>query len=319
MASSAEEDYASEGPSRSARGPKRGPGRPPKRVPPPPLTHSGVVRDPTDPENLVELVYWNPMMFKKLFEFFKNVHASEIHVKCTPQTATDAASITFFTRDISKRCKIIAKIPGCSMNHFYCERVVTFGLMRSDIEKVFGSIDKSFFKFTLLLKHDDLDYVTIIFKDAEVEKECNYKLSVSTFDEDYELFAAEADTKPEALKAYPVEFTLSAKKFKKTMSDALNFSETLMVEKLGTGPLKLSYNKVGHSYCEVYRSDERISLRHSVGPNEIFQCTMRVRDVKCFATAMVTDDVQIFCKADAELLFRASMDDLTLCSFMSNE
>jgi hypothetical protein len=299
--------------------PRRGPGRPPKRQPPPALEFNGVVRDPSDPENIVEIVYGTPTMFKQMFTYFKNIHARDIHVKFSPPApgSDEDAAFTLFTRDAARQCRVVARIPGVAMNHFYCERVVMFGLKRDDIEKVFSSIDKSFFKITFLFRHDDPENLTVIFKDADIDKDCNYKLAIAAFDPDEALFDSEREMLPEALEAFPVSFTLSSKQFKKTVTDASNYSDTLTVEKVGDQPLMLSYDRVNLVFREVYHSDKKIQLKHAIGPDEAFQCPMPVREVKAFAAAMVTEEVQILCRNDGDLMFRAFMDALVLCTFMS--
>ncbi len=290
---------------------KRGPGRPPKKQPAPPLRKDGVVEVPSDPEHRMEFVYEDPMVFKSLFTYFKNLRARDIHLRCTRQ------GLTFFTRDNTRTCRIVADLPGGSMNYYYCDDAFWIGLNRDAVEKVFASIDKSFFKITLLYYHDDPDSLSIVFKDPEIEKECHYKVGVSVLDDDEELFAVEPLTFPPALAAYPLELTLSAKQFKKTITDANHYSETITAEKLGTHPFQFTYTRVGVVYYEVYRSPEKIGLRSDVPEGGIFRITMKIANIRSLAAAMVTDAVKIYCREDADVIFKSEIDALELTTICS--
>ena len=291
--------------------PKRGPGRPPKKQPPPPLRKDGIVENPSDANNRLEFVYEDPTMLKSLFAYFKNLKAVDIHIRCTP------TGITFFTRDAAQTCRVVAELPGDNMNHFYCDDTFWLGLNRDNIERIFSSVDKSFFKVTLLHRHDDPDSLVIIFKDPDIDKECNYRVSVSTLDRDEELFAAEAMTTPTALQEFPIEFQLTAKQFKKSVTDASHHIDNITFEKIGTHPLQLTYTRVEIAYNEVYRTPEKICLRSEVKDGTIFRCTVAIVNIKSLASSMVTDTIRIFCREDNDILFRSEIDALVMSTFTS--
>src|SRR5262245_23348515 len=52
---------------------RRGPGRPSTKPPPPHLEKKGIVTSPDDPRNRLEFVYGDPMVFKALFTYLKNI------------------------------------------------------------------------------------------------------------------------------------------------------------------------------------------------------------------------------------------------------
>ena len=118
---------------------------------------------------------------------------------------------------------------------------------------------------------------------------------------------------PAALIAnFPIEFTLTAKQFKKSISDASNHSETITFEKLGTHPLQLTYAKSNMIYNEVYRTPDKINLRSAITDNMTFRATIKIVNVKSLASSMVTDDVRILCREDADILFRSALDSKAL-------
>jgi hypothetical protein len=282
---------------------RRGPGRPSTKPPAPPLEKKGIVDAPKDCNNRLEFVYDDPMVFKQLFSYFKNIKARDIHLRC----ARDG--LTFFTRDHQKTSRVIAVVAGSQVNWHYVEQEFWLGINRENVEKMFGAIDKSFYKITMYQSHDDTGSLSFVFKDAEIDKDCNYKVTLSAFERDELLLAAERDLEPDALANwYPVSFTLSAKQFKKSVSDASNYSDTITYEKIGTQPLQLTYAKPAMIYNEVYRNDEKIQLVSAVPAGRTFRATIAIDNVKSLASSMVTDDARIYCREDADILFRSAID-----------
>jgi hypothetical protein len=282
---------------------RRGPGRPPSRPPAPTLERKGIVDSPKDSNNRLEFVYSDPTVFKALFTYLKNIKARDIHLRCTPR------NLTFFARDHSKTSRVVAVVAGEHVNWHYAEGEFWLGINREQVEKMFASIDKTFFKITIIQTHDDVNGLTFIFKDPDIDKECNYKVTLSTYPVDAELREAEASLTPEALaNAFPIEFTLTAKQFKKSIGDASNYSDSITFEKLGSHPLQITYAKSNLTYHEVYRAAEKIRLRSAVPDGTTFRCAVKIANIKSLAASMVTDDVRILCREEGDILFRSALD-----------
>jgi hypothetical protein len=282
---------------------RRGPGRPPSKPPAPSLERKGVVDTPDDPNNRLEFAFGDPSMFKALYTYFKNIKARELHLRCSP------SGLTFFTRDHVKRSRVIVYIAGEHVNWYYCESTFWLGLNRDGIDKLFASIDRTFYKITITQSHDDIERLNIIFQDPVLDKDCNYGVTLSAYPADEDLFEAEALLDPERLATlYPLEFTLTAKQFKKSVSDASNYTETIAYEKIGKHPFQMTYTKANLTYNEVYRSDEKIQLRASIPEGSTFRCSIKVADLKSLAASMVTDDVRILCSETSDLLCRSAID-----------
>lgn len=282
---------------------RRGPGRPPSKPPAPSLDKKGVVNLPKDVNNRLEFVYSDPSIFKSLFVYFKNIKAREIHLRCSP------TGLTFFARDHSKTSRIFATIPGEYINWYYCDGTFWLGINRDNIEKIFSSIDKTFFKIVLIQSYDDINSLNIIFKDSEIEKECNYKITLSSYMEDPDLYDSENVLNSED---FLIEFTLTAKQFKKTINDASNYSETITFEKISDNPLQLTYARSNITYNEVYRSSEKIALKSNVDTNSTFRATIKLNNIKSLASSMVTDEIRILCRSDEDILFRSVIDTKSL-------
>lgn len=278
---------------------RRGPGRPPNKPLIPLIDKKGVVNTPWDNNNRLEFIYNNPLIFKSLFTYFKNIKARDIHIKCTP------TEMTFFTRDHLKSSKIFAIISCNQINWYYCKETFWIRLNRDNVEKIFSSIDKTFFKIIIIQTIDDNNSLLIIFKDSSLDKECSYKIVLSSYMEDNDLYNSE-DFLNDSNSL--IEFVLSARQFKKTIIDASNYSDIITFEKIGDEPLQLNYVRSNIIYNEVYKSDEKIKLKSSIGYNNTFRAVIKLNNIKSLASSMLTNEIYIYCKPDESILFKSVID-----------
>lgn len=269
------------------------------------LEKHGVVDNPKSSENQLEFAYEKPLLFKNLFKFFGNLKASMIFIRCTP------TEMTFFTRDLNKKCRVIAKLPGSQVNWYYCEKTFWMGVIRTNVEKIFSRIDKSLYKISIIKTHDNDDQIEIIFKDAELDKDCNYKISLSKPDDDEELFATEKTTSEESLNGFPVAFTLKSAQIKKSVLDISELpGNEMTIEKIGDYPLRFTHNSANVTYNETYRSSEKINLVSTVEKEKIFRATVKTTSLKSFVNASIAQEVRIYCKAGDSIVFHSELDAL---------
>lgn len=281
---------------------KRGPGRPPNKPLLPSIDKNGIVTSPKNSNHRLELIHNDPNIFKSLFNYFKNIKAREIHLRC------DNNGLTFFTKDHSKTLRIIANIFGKNVNWYYCNSTFWLGINKENIEKIFSSIDKTFFSIILLQSYDDINCLNIILKDIELDKECNYNIVLSSYIDDNELYEAENIINTDE---FLLEFILSSKQFKKTVNDAINFSETITFEKIGNNPLQLSYIKSNISYYEIYKSNDKIMLKSKISDHNTFRAIIKLNNIKSLANSMITDDIKILYNFE-HMLFQSIIDSNVL-------
>jgi len=282
---------------------KRGPGRPPSKPPAPPLPMRGIVNEPRDPMSKMEFVYHDPNTFKNLFTYFKNLKARNILMRYSPN------GITYFTRDYRNNCKVRAHFSGKDVNWYYCKETFWLSMNRENAEKVFSSINKTFHKITILFREEDTDNLLIVFRDAEIDKECQYKIMLSNYEEDEDLVMCESQLSEKSLASYPIKFTLTSRQFKKSINDALSHNKVMNIEKIGDRPLHFTATKVNSCvYHEIYKNPTKIKLESLVKSNESFRCPINLDNIKSLASSIVTDDVVIMCRESEDLLVRSVLD-----------
>lgn len=276
---------------------KRGPGRPSRRPAIPVLDRKGVVEAPDFECSLLELVYDAPQAFKALFTYMKSLKAKVVIMRF------DENGITLYARDHTEKSVTIAHINGHKMNWYYCAERFAIELNRENVDKMFMNVDKTFHKISMFIETDEREFLRFAFKDADIDKECNYKIGVNIceFINDHFL-AAEEIVKTQF--NFPIEFTLTVKQFEKTISDSVGQSDDINIVKSGDLPLEIKYNKGAVTYKEVYRDGTKIDLTCRLDTIVHFSTKVKLINIKPLVGSMVTDKVRICCGEDGRLMFR---------------
>lgn len=293
---------------------RRGPGRPPSKPPAKPLPLNGIVSNPKYPHNRFEFALGDPTpptIFKSLFNYFKNLKVQQITTRYDPQR------ITFFAKDHTGVSDVIAYVEGKHVNWYYCEGTFWLSDTRETVAKMYANIDKSFHKISLYYRHDTPDHFKYVFKDSDLEKECLHQFDVTVVQPDEEWLEIEKNIVPSKTQGpknkYPVQFTLTAKAFKKSINDVVGYSDRITYEKIGSEyPLQLTYITSGHRYNEVYHNSKKIKLYSEVKQNRTFRATIKISTIKSLASAMVTKNIRILCRETNYMLFRSDIDDKVL-------
>jgi hypothetical protein len=280
---------------------RRGPGRPPTRPPIPPVVKYGIVDSPKCSEHNIEFVFEEPMIFKSIFAYFKNLHTHDIYMRCNKE------GLTLFAWDHSKASRVVIKFKGSNSILWFCDKETWIGLNRAFVEKIFASIDKSFSTISIYQDTESPDSITISFEDSEIKKECNYCIKTTHLERDDELRSAELLTSADM--KYKIEFTLTSKQFKKSVLDAINYTGTITYDKIDGYPLRLMHNRVEMDFSEIYNDAEKIKLKTNLKEHEHFQCDVRLANIKSLATSMVTDNVCIACDGDNYMMLRSLFEN----------
>jgi hypothetical protein len=213
----------------------------------------------------------------------------------------------FFTKDHGEKSKIIATIDGAKTNWYYCKSECYIDLRRDLVDNLFSSIDKSFYKCTIIYSSSDPEQLQFIFKDPTIDKDCSYFVSIAVPPPDNaELLEIESLIDPAYVETnFPVQFTLPAKLFKKTLTDMCKEVNIITINKVGEAPIQLTFEKAGMEFIETYNSPDKIKLHSIIKNGSVFQISLQIENIKYLAGAMVADEIRICCRNDGDLLFRA--------------
>jgi len=276
--------------SQDPQGTKKKPGRPRKRVPVVPVERHGIAIDPTVDENIMEFVYENPKLFKKIFTLYKSYVVGEVLIEFR------ADSMRFISHDHTKKVHIFADFDCHMLNHYYCAKPEVAGQLplrvsvkAESLSKTFKNLDKVPCKITFILKRDEYrNILHVVIKDGEMDDEQNYEIEL--------IDQVKVTIRPEDFddRRYPLKFTIPTKNFKKKITDIYNVSPALTIQKRGDAPLEFTYDvpkKV--SLVSVYKNHDQIRLQSTVDSNDILSASIMLELLKPFSNSNMGEQVAV--------------------------
>ena len=152
---------------------KKRPGRPPKKRRELNVAEVlGIADRPANADDVVEMVYCNPLVFKKLLALDKAYEVSEVEMIFEP------TQLRMKARDHLGKSTIYKTIEGRWMNFYYCRERIRICVKREYLEKILGNLDKNQYKVTFLLKENYRSTLYIIVKDCLYDKDKSYDIEI---------------------------------------------------------------------------------------------------------------------------------------------
>lgn len=287
---------------------KKRPGRPKKQVIKKTVPRLGIVSEPSnikvlDPRliNIFEIVYDNPIMFKKIFALFKSMSVENIRMKLEKEY------IKMYAVDHTDSNQIYIKIYGNKMNRYYLNKGFECGLGSTNIQKILQTLSKDCSKIYFFTNVQyERSKIKIGLTNDEIEEDSIYTIDLNQIDE-YN-WSVENELALET--NYPLKFELPFRYFKKKVSDFKLLSEIMKIEKHGDGPLRLSYsftNNKGDQNTH-FRNPAKINLISQIDPDEIFSTSVFLDHIKPLASSLISETIKISACVDQKIIFTSLLD-----------
>lgn len=276
---------------------KKRPGRPRKK---PLLIQQeicGIVQTPQNENSMVELVYYNPRMFKKIITLLSALSVNEVYISFLTNR------VEIITIDHFQKSLVVIKIIGDKLNSYFCKNEVEIGIKQATLKKIFKTVDKSHDKITFLLDNDThKNNLTIIIHNSELQKDDQYDAELINVQKNF-------DTTRENFLEYPISFILNSDLFRKTINNIAANSDTFSFEKAGIGPLQIVYQSPKSvSLCSSFNDSEKIKLKSSIDNDDIFAVSVRTDYIKQFASSTMGDEVRIYADTYKRLVLVSVLD-----------
>lgn len=276
---------------------KKKPGRPRKKPLKPPSKKNGVGTSPTSDGNMMEMVYDNPLVLKKIFSFFKSMAVNEISI------TFDSRQIVFDTTDHLRKSYIRIVIDCEKITHYYCEEKTQIHLNPKSIEKIIQVLDKHYLSVVFILKKiTSRSSLTIIYKnELNIDEYREVSLIQAPDVTHYESFD-DSD--------YPIKFTLPGKYFKKIVSDVSLFTNTFTINKIGHSPLAFMYASDDKTIKSkhIVQSPESIDLVSTVAEDGIFSSSVQIDYIKPLSSSILSEKISISAHTHSNIIFKADID-----------
>lgn len=266
-----------------------------------PLPKLGIVNNPNNNENLVELSYDNVSIFKKLFSLLKLMNVKEINIHFNINY-TKIYGIDHLEKNL-----INIKINSDKLNHYYCEYPINITLDPKNLDKITQKIDKNYNLFSMILKKNTYRNNLIIILN-------NKTLSI---DESHIINLIENDVDLHALydksldyNLYPLKFELPGKYFKKLINDISIFSELFTIEKINKHPLQFIYKNMNNTIkgYNICKDNAKIKLESNLNDTDIFSVSIRIDYIKALSNSLLSEKIKIYADNEKDLIFNLLID-----------
>jgi len=276
---------------------KKRPGRPKKKIIATPVTVHGIVGKPQFADDVLELTYSNPTMFKKLLQLFKAFDVSEVEM------VFDAVGVKIITKDHYNKSTIYTIVDGRCMDLYYCKEPIKICVKRDNLECVLGTINKNHHLISFILKEDYRRTMYIIIKDNEYNNDNSYEVDVVFKPED-------SITEPQNNEEnYPIKFDISSKHFKTTINNIRKLSETFSIQKCGNEPLQFTFDKAQKvNWTGIYNDASKINLQSSIADDDIFIVSVCIDHIKPFSNSNIGEEIRISADKKEKMCFMTGLD-----------
>jgi hypothetical protein len=277
---------------------KKKPGRPRKRIDNVSHEINGIAKKPLDEDSIMESLYDNPKIFKKIFSLFKSYSSTEILMRF------DKDKYHFITRGHTKKTIQHATIRGSMLNHYYCEEELECCVRCEKLEKIFSSFDRASHRVTFMLKRDDYRSTFHIFvKDDEMYREDHYEIEL--IQKDIDLGNVDySDVE------YPLKFRMPSKHFKQSIGDISHLSPMFSYRSMKGEPLSITYNLKNNLNCySKYMDKDKLNLISKIAPDDIFTVNVKIAHVKPFSNACLGEYIWVACDMRKPTSFTTEIDE----------
>lgn len=259
---------------------KKRPGRPKKQhTEAVGIVCSGIQDKPQSANNSIELVYENPVLFKKIGVLYASYRSDIIELIFDPN------QLRMVAPDHTKKSTIITVIDGKCTNFYYCKEPARMSIKCEYLDNILSKITRAHSKITFIRSEDDKSKITCLLDTSAQAKTTAYDIPLVALTD-----KIDADTFDDS--AYPLKFELSIAEFKECVGT--KFSSTITFEKRGNGPISLVYEKVNNFGCVSQYSDvSKINLKTTLTETDLFCARVFVKQLQSLAAKCIGSTVAI--------------------------
>ncbi len=282
---------------------KKGPGRPRLNPTRPPAPRAGISKKPNDPDNHIELVYDQPIIMKKIFQFFKSIAASQIQIIFRPR------DVIFYATDHHGKSKIRLRIDAEKLNNYYCRSVIDIGIDTKPMELVLNKVDKDYKSMLMYSDNNSLNkhLVIVLENNMDIYEMHNIDLiSIYNKMEDETAFD-ESD--------YTIRFNFPSKYFKKTINDIKSISNLLSInQEDNDSPIVFEYCTANNRMKSKHtlKNKEKIGLVSKLRDGDSFRVDISIEYIKPISSSQIADDIVILLDENRDFMTMATIDNGTI-------
>ena len=178
------------------------------------------------------------------------------------------------------------------------------------IEKIIQKIDKSYDSIYFIAKQESYMKELFIVLNDEVQGVKEYH-TISLLESSNSADDNIVSSIP--YMAYPLSFTHPSKYFKKVIGDISKFSKDFTVERRAGVPLSFPYdsNSKTIDVNHVFTKADLFKIISTLADGEFLSTTVRIEYIQSLATALLSENVNVFVDRDNMMVFKTTIDEET--------
>jgi hypothetical protein len=282
---------------------KKKPGRPRKTPLREPKPRNGIVKESKDDSNFIEFLYDKPLIFKKLWQYFKLMAVEKIQIIFRKN------EVILWSEDHHKKSTMRVKIDVTKINHYFCEDELDIGILCKNPELIMCTIDKTYTSILLLAKKNFIQKDIRIILNNEIEIDESHRIELIG---EYDKINNEKKFTDDD---YTIKFTLPGRYFKKMISDIKAFSDQITIRQDGPDePLIFEYiknDKKIKSY-HIVRNNKTIDFTSKLAEDESFRVGFKIDYVRPISSSLLSENITIYAHENKPLMFSIMMDKDTV-------
>jgi hypothetical protein len=282
---------------------KKGPGRPRKTPKKEPSQRKGITSIPLSIEHHIEFLYDQPVIFKKLSQFFKLMASKTLQILFRKN------DIIIYTPDHHQKSKIRVKIDALKLNHYYLKENTDIGIMTKYLEMLFNKVDKDYSDLLILSNIGETQKTLNLVFNNEIQVHENHTIELIGV---YDRMENESDFIDEN---YTIKLDLPGKYFKKIINDIKSMSNELSIyQNTADSPLVMGYVTPDRKIrSEHYiKNNNKIKLKSYLNENKSFRANLKIDYIKPISSSQLNDNIQWFIDENKGSMIKTVIDNGTI-------
>jgi len=190
----------------------------------------GVMQEPMDPENVVELLHPVAMHMKKFFGIFSATSCASVKVRFEPN------NFIIMGKDHTNKDDIYVQPIMANIGRYFCDAPRTFEIAATDFGSIMSNIEKTSGQISICVNNRDNKFVAQVhIADIDSATTSIYDMNIKEIEDEPLIIPDDSQ--------YPLKFEFSFKGCKSMLSRMLKNGPDFSIEKPIDGPVQFMSSK----------------------------------------------------------------------------
>lgn len=266
----------------------------------------GIIDKPIENDKaILEVIYDNPMVFKKIFALFNKYNIETIDV--------------FFTKTSFKLCacnesgtiRIYIEFDGKKLNSYYCVEPIHIYFDSSKFYQMFQYLSKKYSKITFLSYPDSIDESIIMYVyENSMDKMTKIMLDLVGSQKAYPWKEYEEKNKSMEEEEL-VKFTIPSKDMKDIISEVNKVSDNIeffIHQSSGNLTLRTHFTDKRGNYSTTYLDNDKINCKNKLEEDELLSTRFNIDIIKPFILSQIASSFDFVLDSDHNILMIGKID-----------